>query len=1077
MNKISSYEILTKIFIYSQNPEARFLSHHFLEISILNSVRADFLIYKFGKENAFNIQKNKFFQYPKLFQNQELILRLFEKGANPDSKTRQNLFIKSIKNDWDMVVEYFLNLFEQTTERKFNQLVRRRGEITGIKNESASKKETIYLRKFNQLVRRRGEITGIKNESASKKETIYLVPTIDINLRKGKPFNIAFYNKNIKIIKQLLNAHKIIPKIKYDEYNVEILNHPKVFMEQLDSSYLCDILEMEGFELLKSFFINGLNNYSIATIIFAPYIKSRNLFSEFCKRGNLKFVKLFVENGADMEIHDGISLKLAIKYKHLDVVKYLVERGAKTKHCEDLEPFLSTQNIDSEIANFPAKKRLRTSVEDEHNLQEASANGCFDIVKILVENGAGIHENNETALKEASENGHLDIVEYLVENGSDIHVDQDWALGMASKSGHLNVVKYLVEKGANVQAREDFALGIACRNGHLDIVKYLVENGADIKGENHWRQILENKNLHLDVLNYLVERGLDFIERKTFILSVASKEGNFEFVKYLVKNGADIHANDDEALRWASLSGYLDVVKYLLENGADIHGYCDNSLSRASEKGHFEVVKYLVEKGAFIYASSDEALRRACENCHYDIAKYLVQNGADIHVFGNEIVKNTSGKGHFEIVKYLVEIGANIHAVDDYALTWASYNGHLEVVKYLIENGANIHAQNEQALRYVSGKGHLEIAKCLIENGADIHVNNDDSLIRASEKGHLEIVKYLVQRGAEIHVNNDIALIKASQNGHLRVVKYLVENGADIHANDDDALEWASLNGHLEVVKYLIENGADIHSNNDGALGCASEKGHLEIVEYLVENGANVNADQDWALGVASERGHLEVVKHLVDKGADIHARNDYALRSALKKKKMDGTEKNNEYCLTDSTDKVVGYIEEVDVSKDIKQTRNVVLKDLNHNQILFFKIIYQTISKKVEVYSSTGKLIGYSKGVLSQSDLIYSLYNEDGKEFAIAKRGSFSNSPNLSYVISFNDSRKSISKIDTMFNDYTIFFHSFKGHSITFETYLKNNSNIQDKIVYQSENEQTNFAERAVLLACLVSINFEVFH
>ena len=72
----------------------------------------------------------------------------------------------------------------------------------------------------------------------------------------------------------------------------------------------------------------------------------------------------------------------------------------------------------------------------------------LDVVKYLVEKGADIHAANDYALRYASFNGHLDVVKYLVEKGANIHAVDDYALRYAADNGRLDVVKYLVEKGA-----------------------------------------------------------------------------------------------------------------------------------------------------------------------------------------------------------------------------------------------------------------------------------------------------------------------------------------------------------------------------------------------------------------------------------------------------------------------------------------------------------------------------------------------------------------------------------------------------------------------------------------------------
>jgi len=72
-----------------------------------------------------------------------------------------------------------------------------------------------------------------------------------------------------------------------------------------------------------------------------------------------------------------------------------------------------------------------------------------------------------------SELGNLQMVKMIIENSASIHTNNDYALSNAAYHGHLNIVKYLVENGADIHAVGDYVLRHAARNGHLDVVKYL----------------------------------------------------------------------------------------------------------------------------------------------------------------------------------------------------------------------------------------------------------------------------------------------------------------------------------------------------------------------------------------------------------------------------------------------------------------------------------------------------------------------------------------------------------------------------------------------------------------------------
>lgn len=88
-------------------------------------------------------------------------------------------------------------------------------------------------------------------------------------------------------------------------------------------------------------------------------------------------------------------------------------------------------------------------------LKEACRNGNLDVVKYLISRGADIHHSKDLACRIASQNGKLDIVKYLISIGSNIHAKDDYAFRKACQFNHMPVVKFLVENGANIHANNN----------------------------------------------------------------------------------------------------------------------------------------------------------------------------------------------------------------------------------------------------------------------------------------------------------------------------------------------------------------------------------------------------------------------------------------------------------------------------------------------------------------------------------------------------------------------------------------------------------------------------------------------
>jgi hypothetical protein len=110
--------------------------------------------------------------------------------------------------------------------------------------------------------------------------------------------------------------------------------------------------------------------------------------------------------------------------------------------------------------------------------------GILRCVEYLLnlEDGANVCAEWNYAIKWASYNGHLEVVKVLCQNGADIHDERDLpVIVWASERGHLHIVKYLVSEGADVRVCNDMAVKLACKHGHIKLVKYLVSQGVDVR--------------------------------------------------------------------------------------------------------------------------------------------------------------------------------------------------------------------------------------------------------------------------------------------------------------------------------------------------------------------------------------------------------------------------------------------------------------------------------------------------------------------------------------------------------------------------------------------------------------------
>lgn len=227
------------------------------------------------------------------------------------------------------------------------------------------------------------------------------------------------------------------------------------------------------------------------------------------ENGDLKGVKQCVADGVDINssVKGGYTaLQTASKYGHLDVVKFLIENGAKINQQVELEgtPEEEGGNIYSDTA-----------------LMYASRAGHIDIVKYIIDKGADVNLKDfkgSTALIRAStDTGHIEIVKLLIKSGADINtrnIFNNGALAFALWDGHFDIAKYLIKSGADVNITDETGNTVliwASGEGNIELVKLFIDSGASVNYKNVYSDqtalVLARESGHKDIVKYLQSKG------------------------------------------------------------------------------------------------------------------------------------------------------------------------------------------------------------------------------------------------------------------------------------------------------------------------------------------------------------------------------------------------------------------------------------------------------------------------------------------------------------------------------------------------------------------------------------------
>ena len=605
------------------------------------------------------------------------------------------------------------------------------------------------------------------------------------------------------------------------------------------------------------------------------HFQSQSLLHLAAKRGNTEHLRRLLECGEHvdslspdlMEGQRETPLMLAARYNDVDVVEFLIERGASLE-AQDIE-YLSP-------------------------IHHAVAGGKMSNVLRLIELGAKVSKENleyTSPVHLAAECGHTDIVRLLLEHGADATKSVAYSgttpIMLAAEKGHLETLKLLLINGCDLDKADEggqLCLHCAAEGDHFDVVKFILESGGNV---------LSKTGSGQTVLHLATRRDL---------------------VQFLVEKGADVHARDcygRTPLHAASGKGQTDTVKYLLGQGANVDSRDDSgclALYKALQGGHAATATVLIDSGCDLKLSSDPIY---CKYLHRDL-----------------LIGATSS-GLTEVLDILFQIGLPVDELTPYnktPLMSAVRFGQCETVAFLLDRGANINGQTNKPkadegddhgdsgsdyseeddhaswykfkhrspLYCALEAGQEKVAKLLIERGADTSYwqDEDTSLSELAAKHGFSDILGLLGCKDEFHcdkiVDDDTLLTSAAGRGDIKSVRYLLQNGVDVNMKSvggetalTSVIQFAYLPRVLEVVKLLISFGADINAKNASSqtpLSLACSRNFYQVAELLLEFGCetgSIYGDSFSPLHYASENNNGKLAEILLQYGADANVKDD----------------------------------------------------------------------------------------------------------------------------------------------------------------------------------------------------------
>jgi len=237
-------------------------------------------------------------------------------------------------------------------------------------------------------------------------------------------------------------------------------------MEKNEFIELCKLGKLSA---LQDEIANSENKYPRNCLAAAVTIASRY--------GHLDIIKLSVATGgSDILNVARNAVGLAARNGHLSIVKYLLSHGVNANGCGGYAVQWASRNCHIDTLKCLL---LADGVSDRYyskSITAAAEGGSVEIMELLIANKPKtLTTNYNQALQTASRFGHLELVSMLVNNGADLHNREERAARLACRAGRLAVVKFLVSRGARIYtgSQHECAVRWALSNNHTEVVNYL----------------------------------------------------------------------------------------------------------------------------------------------------------------------------------------------------------------------------------------------------------------------------------------------------------------------------------------------------------------------------------------------------------------------------------------------------------------------------------------------------------------------------------------------------------------------------------------------------------------------------
>ncbi len=355
------------------------------------------------------------------------------------------------------------------------------------------------------------------------------------------------------------------------------------------------------------------------------------LVQAIAKRGTLWRMQWLIEHGFAIEAHVQGAMVPAIEGGSVEMVNFLLERGAILDDSNARECFISA-NKSSQVATL----------------------------RFLMERFPAYNFNYGRCFKNALENGSVEMLRFIRSNGFTFAHVTDVVIRLVIEKGSVDVIRFLISVEGSMAASSSAIFKAAMRHGYSEVARFLLDldKGAHF---DHLMSLIPAGKRRYSILSQWADALLelsgdidldlcDLFVGVTMHSTLNAMKGALPYVSNDVRHGCMTRA----LIAGASMRSFKsEKLIFLLENGADAAASNSQAAFNAASVGSLPILRGLLANGAEIGSRANEAFVAAASSDNVPMLEFLLEHGASLEVSGHAALEGATGKRPFAVIAFL----------------------------------------------------------------------------------------------------------------------------------------------------------------------------------------------------------------------------------------------------------------------------------------------------------------------------------------------------------------------------------------------------------------------------------------